>query len=293
MRGKYCVATDSGCDLPATFCAEHSIYAYQMKYVIDEKEYLDQMNPDNGAAFYNRMREGVVPHTSQMTPHEFVGFWSELLEKLHLPIVHIAMGSGISGTYANAIIARELFLDAHSEAQISVVDSTLASIGYGMLCVWAADFRDAGETPESCVEWLEYRKILVNTYYTTDELKYLYRSGRVSRTGAIVATALNINPILNLDKDGHLIVREKIRGRKRALKRIYDIVQELVVDPAEQTVYICHSDCKAEEVEAFSKTLVNRFGFQGSFINYIGPTIGAHFGPGLIATFFLGKPRFM
>ena len=291
--GKFCVSTDSGCDLPAIFCEKRDIYAYRMKYIINEIEYIDQMNPEDGATFYNKMREGAVPQTSQMTPYEFVDFWSGLLEKLSLPIVHIAMGSGISGTYANAVIAKKLFLDLHPEAQIFVLDSTLASIGYGILCILAADIRDAGAAPDQCMEQLESRKIHINTYYTTDDLKYLYRSGRVSRTGAIVATALNINPILNLNKEGHLIVREKIRGRKRALNRIYDIVQELVVDPAGQTVYICHSDCKAEEVEDFSKTLVNRFGFQGSFINYIGPTIGSHSGPGLIAAFFAGQSRFM
>jgi DegV family protein with EDD domain len=264
-----------------------------MKYAIDEREYIDQMTPEDCTAFYNRMREGAVPHTGQMTPYEFIEFWSELVTELHLPIVHIAMGSGISGTFYNALAARNMFNEEHPEAPVFVVDSTLASIGYGMLCVWAADLRDAEETPEVCVEHLDSRKILINTYYTTDDLKYLYRSGRVSRTGAIIGTALNICPILDLDKEGHLIVQEKIRGRKRALNRIYDIVQDRVVNPAEQTVYICHSDCPTEEVEAFSKTLVTRFGFQDSFINYIGPTIGSHSGPGLIAAFFLGKPRYM
>jgi fatty acid-binding protein DegV len=98
---------------------------------------------------------------------------------------------------------------------------------------------------------------------------------------------------LNLDREGHLIVREKIKGRKRALGRIYEIVRERVVEPGTQTVYICHSDCREEEVRSFSDALVNRFGFRGSFINYIGPTIGAHSGPGLIAAFFVGQPRFM
>jgi DegV family protein with EDD domain len=237
------------------------------------------------------MREGAVPHTSQMSPYEFICFWSKLYEDLALPIVHIAMGSGISGTYSNAIIAKKIFLAEHPNAKIFVVDSTLASIGYGMLCLWAADLRDAGETPESCVEWLNENKILVNTYYTCDDLKYLYRSGRVSMLGVTVATALKINPILKLDKEGHLIVQEKIRGRKKALNRIYDIVQELVVNPTEQILYICHSDCPDEAVANFSNTLISRIGFQGSFINYIGPTIGSHSGPGLIAAFFLGKPR--
>ncbi len=290
---KFCVATDSGCDLPDIFCKEHSIYAYCMKYIINGNEYFDRMDAKFATDFYNKMRNGAVPVTSQMTPLEFIEFWAKLWKDLNLPIVHIAMGSGISGTCANANIAKRLFLESHPEAKIYIVDSTLASIGYGMLCIWAAEMRDAGKTPEECVEQLENRKLYINTYYTTDDLKYLYHSGRVSRAGVIVATALNVNPILNLDKEGHLIVREKIRGRKKALDRIYDIVQELVIAPEDQTVYICHSDCKAEEVKSFSDTLIKKFNFKESFISYIGPIIGSHSGPGLIAAFFTGKPRFM
>ena len=200
---------------------------------------------------YDRMRNGEVPTTSQMTPFEFINFWSELLEQSQLPIVHIAMGSGISGTYANAVIAKDMFLENHPNAQIYLCDSTLASIGYGMLCVIAAEARDAGKTPEECLEELERRKAFINTYYTTNDLKYLHRSGRVSTAGIIVATALNINPILNLDLEGHLIVREKIRGRKHALERIYQIVGERVIEARRQTVYICHSDCAPRKCNAF------------------------------------------
>lgn len=289
---KFCVATDSGCDLPGAFCEERNIHVYRMKYYIGEEEYTDQMNPEDAIEFYNKMREGAVPRTSQMTPHEFMAFWAGLYKEHKLPIVHIAMGSAISGTYSNAVIARDMFLEEYPEAKVFVVDSTLASIGYGMLAIWAADMRDAGETPEACVEWLNKKKIHVNTYYTCDDLKYLYRSGRVSRAGATVGTILNINPILNLDKEGRLIVQEKIRGRKRAFRRIYDIVEELVVEPTEQTLYICHSDCKPEDVQTFTNTLIERIGFKDSFISYISSTIGSHCGPGLIAAFFVGKPRF-
>jgi len=263
-----------------------------MKYTIDGKEFIDSMEPKDCVTFYNEMRNGAVPRTSQMTPYEFLDFWTEILEKTNLPIVHIAMGSAISGTFANALIAKELFLEKNPKAQIFVVDSTLASIGYGMLCVLAADMRDSGKTPEECVSQIENLKIFINTYYTTDDLKYLYRSGRVKRAEAIVASTLKINPILNLDKEGHLIAQEKIRGRKKALNRIIEIVKERVTDAYNQTVYICHSDCKTEEVEAFSEMLIDRVGFKDSFISYIGPTIGSHSGPGLIAAFFLGKPRY-
>lgn len=288
---KFFITTDSGCDLPADVCKERGIYAYKMKYSIGDQEYEDNMSPEGSVSFYNMMREGAVPRTSQMTPYEFVSFWSQLYEEIRLPIVHIAMGSGISGTYANSLIAQKLFMEEHPGAQVFVIDSTLASIGYGMLCLWAADMRDAGETAEACVERLNERKLYINTYYTTDDLQYLQRSGRLSKVGAVVASALHINPILNLDKDGHLVVRERIRGRKKALHRIYDIVQELVVNPTEQIVYICHSDCKPEEVEMFKNNLIERIGFKGSFISHIGPTIGSHSGPGLIADFFVGKAR--
>ena len=290
---KFCVSTDSGCDLPATFCAERNIYAYRMKYIIDNNEFIDLMDPEDCVQFYNKMRAGALPRTSQITPFEFLDFWTKIFHDSHLPIVHIALGSAISGTYANALIAKNLFLDAHPEAKIYIIDSTLASIGYGMLCIWAAELRDSGKTPEECAEWLEKQKLYINTYYTTNDLKYLCRSGRVSKAGAVVGTALSINPILNLDQEGHLVVREKVRGRKKAFNRIYEIVQELVINPEEQVVYICHSDCNKEEVDAFSDSLIEKIHFKKSFISYIGPTIGSHSGPGLIAAFFTGQPRSM
>ena len=288
---EFCVSTDSGCDLPEDYCTKRGIYPYQMQYAIGREEYVDRMRPDDCREFYRKMRGGAVPRTSQMTAYEFVDFWSGLYERLRLPILHVALGSGISGTYRNALLAKDVFPEKYPEAKLSVVDSTLASIGYGMLCVWAADLRDAGKTPEECEKILNEKKIFVNTYYTTNDLQYLYRSGRVSRTGKTIATALNINPILNLDRAGHLIVREKIRGRSRALARISDIVGQLVAGPEEQTLYLCHSDCPDEEVQSFSRGLCGRFGFRDTFISYIGPTIGSHCGPGLIAAFFVGKAR--
>lgn len=288
---KFCVASDSGCDLPDEYCKKRGICCYRMKYTVGTEKYEDRMAADDCRAFYDRMRAGAVPRTSQMAPSEFVGFWDMLYKTYGLPILHIALGSGISGTYSNAVIAKEVFLEKNPGAKLFVVDSTLASIGYGMLCVWAADLRDEGKLPEECEEFLNARKLYVNTYYTTDDLQYLYRSGRVSKTGMAVATALNINPILNLDDGGHLIVREKIRGRSRALARISDIVGQLVTDPERQTVYLCHSDCDRNEVESFSRKLIGRFGFRDSFVSYIGPTIGSHCGPGLLAAFFVGKAR--
>ena len=172
-----------------------------------------------------------------MTPYQFTEFWTPLLEKKQ-PIIHIALGSGISGTWANAVSAADMLMQDHPDADIRVIDSTLASVGYGMLAILAADLRDCGSSADECQMQLEKVKSNINTYYTTGDLTYLYRSGRVSRTGMVIAHALNIWPILNLDLDGHLIVQAKERGKKKTIERIHRIISELCVDPEDQTLYL-------------------------------------------------------
>lgn len=151
---------------------------------------------------------------------------------------------------------------------------------------------DAGTDVAACFDWLEAHKKEVNTWYTTDELKYLRRSGRCSRASAAIGTMLKICPILNLDLEGHLIVQERVRGLKPTLHRIHDIIGDLVLDADGQTLYICHSDIP-EAAHEFGESLKAAFGFQNVYYTYIGTTIGSHCGPGLMAAFFFGKPRTM
>jgi DegV family protein with EDD domain len=247
------------------------------------------MNHDDFKSFYDKIRDGAVPRTSQVNIYEFVSFWESLLH-LKLPIVHICLGSGISGTYSNGVQAVEIMNEKYPDQKIYLVDSTLASVGYGMLAIKAAEMRDQGKTAQECIEWLEKHKIEINTYYTTDNLEYLHRSGRVSRAGAIIGTALKINPILNLDKEGHLLVQEKVRGKKATIRRIHEIVRELAVNPHEQTLYICHSDIP-EQARSFGEGLRQDIGFKDIYYTYIGTTIGTHAGPGLMAAFFYGRHR--
>ena len=159
-----------------------------------------------------------------------------------------------------------------------------------MLALDAANLRDQGGAPADCVARLEARKAKINTYYTTGDLTYLYRSGRVSRTGMVIAHALNIWPILNLDVEGHLIVCEKERGKKHTLQRIHNIIAELCPNFGEQTLFICHSDIY-EEAKAFGGEIREKFGFRDVYYTDIGCTIGTHAGPGLMAAFFCGKER--
>jgi len=288
---QFIVTTDSGCDLPLSELEARDIHALRIQYEIGGQVIADTMLHEDCKAFYDKMRAGATPKTSQVNIQQFVDFWGALSEA-GLPIVHICLGSGISGTYSNGLAAIRLLKEEKPDLEVCLVDSTLASVGYGMLALKAAEMRDQGCTAGDCVAWLEAHKGEINTYYTTSDLTYLYRSGRVSRAGMMIAHALNINPILNLDLEGHLLVQEKIRGKKATIQRIRQIIGELVVDPGEQSLFICHSDIP-EEARAFGDAIREEFGFRDVYYTYIGTTIGSNCGPGLMAAFFFGKPRTM
>lgn len=287
----FIVTTDSGCDLPMSLLQEHGILPFLLGYEIDGVVFKDTMLHRDCHDFYEKMRAGAVPKTSQINVFQFIEFWRPLL-KQDLPIIHISLGSGVSGTWHNGMEAAEMLMKEIPGAEIHVIDSTLCSTGYGMLALKAAEIRDAGKTAAECVEWLERHKINVNTWYTTDELLYLRRSGRCSRASAVIGTALKICPILDLDAKGHLIVQERVRGLNRTIDRIRQIIGETVVDAANQTLYICHSDIP-EQAQAFGDGLQKTFGFRDVYYTYIGTIIGSNCGPGLMAAFYFGTPRTM
>lgn len=284
------LATDSGCDLPFELCEAREIAALLMQYTIDGQTLTDTMRAEDAKAFYEKMRSGAMPQTSSINPEEYLDFWEKLFEQSDLPLVHLCMGSGISGTYQNGVLARETFLERHPDAELYVVDSLGASASYGMLAVMAADLRDEGKTAQECAAWLEQNRRRANAYYTTGDLKWLYYGGRVSRTGMTIARALNIWPVMTLAPDGHLTAKEKIRGKKQTFDRIAELVKERVEEAGRQTIYVCHAD-NPGEAEEFAARLQRECGFAAVSCSYIGSTIGTHTGPGLITVFFLGKER--
>ena len=287
----FIITTDSGCDLPLDLLNERHIIPFMLSYEIDGVAYKDTMVQEDCHSFYDKMRKGAVPKTSQINVYQFVEFWRPLLEQ-GLPIIHISLGSGVSGTWHNGLTASQMLMGEMPGFQIYVIDSTLCSTGYGMLALKAAQMRDEGRTATECAAWLEQHKINVNTWYTTDELLYLRRSGRCSRASALIGTALRICPILNLDSEGHLIVQERVQGLKRTIGRIHEIIRETVIAPEEQTLYVCHSDIP-EQAREFGEALKTEFGFRNVYYTYIGTIIGSNCGPGLMAAFYFGTPRNM
>lgn len=292
MDKKFIVCTDSGCDLSIDILNENGIIPFFMEYEIDGEVVKDTMKEEDFHKFYDKMRAGSVPKTSQTNIYQFKDFWKPLIEKYDLPIVHISLGSGVSGTFNNGVEAAKQLEAEIPGSKIYVVDSTLCSVGYGMLALHSAQMRDNGDSPEDCVKWIEENKARINTWYTTDELKYLYKSGRLSKVGEIVGSMLNICPILNLDLEGHLINQEKVRGLNKTIKRIYEIMDGIIENPKDQVAWVCHSDIP-EKAKEFGDGMQARYGFKEIKYTYIGPIIGANCGPGLMAIFFWGKERTM
>lgn len=286
---KFIIATESGCDLPLAYCQAHEIHILHMGYQLDGVNYIESMLEEDLHDFYAKMAAGAKTSTAAANVGDYLEFWTPLIA-LGQPIVHIAMGSGISCSYQNALLAREQLVAEHPELELHVIDSLGASLVYGMQAIKAVELRDSGMNAADCAEYLlEYRHH-VSPYYTTGNLEYLYRGGRVSRAGMVIAHTLNIWPILNLNDKGELKVVDKCRGKDKTYRKIRSHIAEYCENPTEQTLYIAHSNAP-EEAKVFAEGIRAEFGFRDIFYSNIGSTIGAHTGPGLVAAFFYGKSR--
>lgn len=287
----FIISTDSGCDLSFELCKEKGIIPLFMNYIDGENVIVDTMQQADIVKFYKRMEdEAKMFKTSAVNIQEAYDFLKSLLE-YNKPVIHISLGSGISGTYNNFVTAKEMLDEKYPGHEIYLIDSTSASLGYGILVLEAAKMRDEGKSIIEVKEYLESVKRGINPYFTTNTLTYLARGGRVTKIASIFGNVLSIKPILRLDFDGHLLVHTKGHGKANTYKKMLEAIKEQVVNPENQTLYVSHSNAIESAVE-FAEIVKKELGFKDIFYSYIGSIIGSHTGPGLIAVFFHGKNRF-
>lgn len=285
----YQITADSGCDLSLEKCREIDVLPYKMPFTMDGEPMVDGMTEESFKEFYRLMRAGGVARTSQINPGEFLDFWRPLAEEGR-DVMHISLAAAISGSCDNARSAASQLMEEFPGWTCRVVDSANASAGFGLLVLRAASNRDSGMALEDNARDLESIHHEVNSIFTTNDLTYLYRGGRVSKTAAAFGTALNIVPIMHLDYEGHLEVWQKVRGDKQCFKKVLKDIQELVEDAGNQTLIVSEADAP-EKAHEYGAALVETCGFRDVFYTHIGPIIGAHTGPGLISIFFVGKER--
>ena len=285
----YQITADSGCDLSLEECTERGVIPYKMPFTMDGKPMIDGMTEESFREFYDLMRAGGIARTSQINPGEFTEFWRPLAEA-GKNVLHISLAAAISGSCDNARSAAAMLMEEYPGWTCRVVDSANASAGFGLVVLRAADNRDKGMELEANARELESIIHNVNSIFTTNDLTYLYRGGRVSKTAAAFGTALNIVPIMHLDYEGHLEVWQKVRGDKQCFKKVLKDIKELVENAGEQTLIVSEADAP-EKAREYGAALVAECGFRDVFYTHIGPIIGAHTGPGLISVFFVGKER--
>lgn len=284
----FAITTDNNSDLPMTYLKEHDVGLMSLSYTVDGQTY-DAHHPMPDVDFYARMRAGAMPTTAQVNPEEARRVLEQALET-HDSVLHIAFSSGLSGSYQSARIAAMELQEQHPDKQIVVVDSLAASLGQGLLVHIAVQMRDAGQSFQQTVDWCMENRLHVVHLFTVDDLFHLYRGGRVSKATAIVGSMLNMKPVLHVDDEGKLVAVGKMRGRKRALDDLVKRMGEQIGGYENKTFFISHGDCLAD-AEYVRDQVQEKFGISDCLINFVGPSIGAHSGPGTIALFFLGKQR--
>ena len=287
----YKIVTDSTIDLTQKMIEELELTVISLRFTIDGKTYKDKsdMSEMSTETFYAKLREGKMSTTSQINADEFTRTFEPILEAGE-DVLYIAFSSGLSGTCQSAYIARDELKEKYPERKIYVFDSLCASMGEGLLAYQAALLKRAGTDIDSLYKWLGENVLKLCHWFTVDDLNHLKRGGRVSTTAALVGTMLGIKPVLHVDDEGHLIPVSKVRGRRQSLDALVQKMAETAIHPDEQTIFISHGDC-LKDAEYVAEQVRSKFGVKNIQINFVGPVIGAHSGPGTVALFFFGTQR--
>ncbi|RAK19569.1 DegV family protein with EDD domain [Anoxybacillus vitaminiphilus] len=279
------ILADSGCDLPYSFLQEHGITLIPLIVHLNDQDYEDLVTIQPKQV-YDAMRSGQVAKTSQASPLKLKEVFTQYAKEKR-PCIYIAFSSQLSGTYQTAMMIRAEVLEEYPDFQLTIIDSKCASLGLGLVVAQAAKLAQKGMPYEQLCETVSDYCRHMEHIFTVDDLEFLARGGRISKTSAFVGGLLNIKPLLHVE-DGKLIPLEKIRGRKKVFKRMLELMEERGVDLQKQTIGISHGD---DEEAAFElkKQIEEKFGCTDFLIFPIGGAIGAHAGPGTLALFFLNK----
>lgn len=287
----YIIITDSCVDLPSELASQLALEVIPLSVNIEGTQYYNYLDERdlNTKGFYQLLREGEIPSTSQINPQRFSDIFEKYLSQGY-DILYIAFSSALSGTYNSALIAKEELINKYPHQKILIIDSLSASMGQGLLVTYAARLKESGKTINEVYEWVENNKLRLCHLFTVGDLNHLRRGGRLSYAKALIGTILRIKPLLHVNTEGKLVQTGATRGRKSSLEKLVSRMIETIENAEEQVIYISHGDCLAE-VEELKEIITNRLPVKDVIINFVGPVIGTHSGVDTIAIFYLGNDR--
>ncbi len=290
----YCLSCCSTADLNEDRFDEMGIKYIPFHFMLGEHEYADDCGKSvSPRELYDRMLAGENSKTSQVTVAEYISFFERII-KSGKDVLHLCLSSGISGSYNSACVARDELKYEYPDSKIYVVDSMAASSGYGLLMDKLYELKSGGMDIDELYNWTEENKLRLHHWFFTSDLTFFIKGGRVTKTAGFMGNLLNICPMLNVDYEGHLIPREKIRGTNKAIRRAVELMEAHAVDGLDYSdkVYISNSEC-LDDARKEADLIEEKFPkLKGKVEIYnIGAVIGAHTGPGTVALFFWGDKR--
>ena len=290
----YVISCCSTADLTKEHFEKRNISYICFHYELNGKEYADDLGQSMPFdQFYKAMQDGASTKTSQVNADEFEEYFEGFLKE-GKDVLHVCLSSGISGVINSANVAKADLEEKYPGRKILVVDSLGASSGYGLFMDKLADLRDEGKPIGEVHAWAEEHKLNLQHWFFSTDLTFYIRGGRISKASGFFGTMLNICPLLNMDDQGKLIPRFKIRTKKKVIRAIVDKMEEYAQDGLDYSgkCYISQSAC-LEDAKEVARLVEERFPkLNGKVeINSIGTTIGSHTGPGTVALFFWGSRR--
>lgn len=287
----YVIMTDSCCDMTSALAEELELSVLPLSLHMGDAVYRNWLDGREIGfqEFYAKIRSGQLATTSAVSVGEFAAEMRKILSA-GKNILCINFSSALSATYQSAAIAAADLAEEFPDRKILVVDSLCASLGQGLLVYLCAQERRKGRSLEEVHTFAEETKGKVCHWFTVDDLNHLKRGDRISAATALFGTMLSIKPVMHVDDGGHLVPVSKARGRKSSLLALVDQMEATAIDPASQTVFISHGDCEGDALFVAGE-ITRRFGTRDIRLNYVGPVIGNHSGPGTLALFFLGTKR--
>ncbi len=284
---QYIIFADSSVDLPLDVIKQYNLQIINLHlFVGNEEENIDTLDSH---AFYERLRAGEVASTSAPSLEEYTQKMEPFLEQ-GMDILYLGFSEALSCSYNNGKLAMEELAEKYPDRKLYPISTKCASTGHGLLTVLAARKQQAGASIDEVKNWVEENLLKLAHWFTVDDLMFLKRGGRVSAATALVGTMLGIKPVLHVDDEGRLINMSKVRGRKASLQALFDKAKETAIDPASQTMALCHGDC-VEDAEWIAEKLKKELNVPEVIIAPTGTVIGAHSGPGTMALFFIGTQR--
>jgi DegV family protein with EDD domain len=284
----FVIFTDSSSDLPISVVNELGIKVVQLTVTLEGEE----PKPNdlvNTKEFYDALRTKKTATTSTPSINGFIEAFEPFVAEGN-DMLYLGFSSGLSGTYNAGSVAAAELSEKYPDRKIFTVDTLCASLGQGLIVYSAAKMRENGASIEDVRDFVENNKLNLCHWFTVDDLFFLKRGGRVSAATAVMGTMLSIKPVMHVDNAGKLINVEKARGRKSAIEALLRNMRDSHTDIKNQPVFISHGDC-LEDAEYLADLIKKEFGVEVLVIDYVGPVIGAHSGPGTLALFFYGKQR--